>query len=404
MAVLINMAVIITMALVTGAIMIARMNSASLSAPGRRAEDIVAGLFDDHGWKVQREPVIGPYQADLLVKKGRQVFVVEVKALSEGRPDRAIPLLSQAILQAQAYARALGKGRPLAVVYVGDASLSLLKQVREFSKKFASEVAVGVISESGVQCFLGEGLERLSVEPRGIRQGLAKSPSRAPHIFSDLNQWMLKVLLAPEIPERLLAAPRAEYHNVSELARAANVSTMSAFRFAQRLREEGFLDELSPRFKLVRRAHLFDRWRAVGLRPSQEMPMRFLIRGSAPAQLHKAVSSRAACLALFAAAEALHLGHVKGVPPYVYVPKLPRLDQDAWKELVPCSPADPVDLILRQAASPQSVFRGAVRVDGVAVSDVLQVWLDVSAHPSRGEEQAELIHRKILRQIIEGAA
>jgi len=383
--------------------MVASMNSASLSAPGRHAEDLVARLFDDHGWEVQREPVIGSHRADLLVKKGRQVFVVEIKALSEGRPDRAIPLLSQAILQAQAYARALRKGRPLAVVYVGDASPSLLKQVGEFSQEFASDVAVGVISESGVQCFLGKGLEELNVAPHSVRQRLGKSPNRAPHIFSDLNQWMLKVLLAPEIPERLLAAPRAEYNNVSELARAANVSTMSAFRFAQRLREEGFLDESSSGFKLVRREHLFDRWRSAALRPSQEMPMRFLIRGSAPAQLRKAVSSRPACLALFAAAEALRLGHVKGVPPYVYVHRLPRLEQDAWKEMVPCSPADPVDLILRQAASPQSVFRGAVRVDGVAVSDVLQVWLDVSAHPSRGEEQAELIHRKILGQIIEGA-
>jgi hypothetical protein len=132
--------------------------------------------------------------------------------------------------------------------------------------------------------------------------------------------------------------------------------------------------------------------------------MRFLIRGSPHAQLREIVSSHQACLALFAAAEALQLGHVKGVPPYVYVPRLPRLDHNAWKEIVPSSPADSVDLILRQALSPQSVFRGAVDVDGVAVSDVLQVWLDVSAHPSRGEEQAELIYRKILRKIIDGAA
>jgi Holliday junction resolvase len=380
------------------------MSSVSSSGPGQRAEDLVALLFDAHGWKVQRAPAAGSHRADLLVRKGRQRFLVEVKALSEGRPDRVIPLLSQAILQAQAYARALGMARPLAVVYVRDASPSLLKQVREFSRDFASDVAVGVISESGVQCFLGEGLEGLSVEPPVVRKGPAKSPGRASHIFSDLNQWMLKVLLAPEIPERLLAAPRAEYRNVSELAGAANVSMMSAFRFAQQLREQGYLDESSGRFKLVRRGDLFRRWRSAALRSSPEMPMRFLIRGSAQAQLRELVSSHQACLGLFAAAEALQLGHVKGVPPYVYVPRLPRLDQDAWIELVPASPAEPLDLILRQAPAPQSVFRGAVRLDGVAVSDVLQVWLDVSAHQSRGEEQAELIRRKILGQIIEGAA
>jgi hypothetical protein len=95
---------------------------------------------------------------------------------------------------------------------------------------------------------------------------------------------------------------------------------------------------------------------------------------------------------------------VKGVPPYVYVPRLPRLDRDAWKELMPASPGEPLDLILKKPWAPQSVFRGAVHLDGMAVSDVLQVWLDVSAHPSRGEEQAELIHRKILGDIIEGRA
>jgi hypothetical protein len=380
------------------------MSSNPSSSPSQRAEEIVALLFDANGWKVQRQPAVGPYRADLLVKKGRDVYLVEVKALSEGRPDRVIPLLSQAILQAKGYAREIDRARPLAVVYVGDASPSLLNQVSEFSKQFASDVAVGVISESGAQHFWGEGLEGLSVEPSVVRKTAAKPPGRASHIFSDLNQWMLKVLLAPKIPERLLAAPRAEYRNVSELASAANVSVMSAFRFVDQLHKEGFLDESSPRFKLVRREELFRRWRAASLRSSPEMPMSFLIRGSPQVQLRQIVSSREACLGLFAAAEALQLGHVKGVPPYVYVPRLPRLDRDAWKELVPASPGEPLDLILKKPWAPQSVFRGAVHLDGMAVSDVLQVWLDVSAHPSRGEEQAELIHRKILGDIIEGRA
>ena len=72
------------------------------------------------------------------------------------------------------------------------------------------------------------------------------------------------------------------------------------------------------------------------------------------------------------------------------------------------APAEPTrpfarpDLILRQAPSPQSVFRGLVRPNGMAASDVLQVWVDVSSHPSRGREQAELIRKRILNRIIEG--
>ena len=41
----------------------------------------------------------------------------------------------------------------------------------------------------------------------------------------------------------------------------------------------------------------------------------------------------------------------------------------------------------------------AVRRDGVMVADVIQVWLDVLNHPTRGQEQAEHIFRKVLRAL-----
>ena len=47
----------------------------------------------------------------------------------------------------------------------------------------------------------------------------------------------------------------------------------------------------------------------------------------------------------------------------------------------------------------ESVFRAAVIRDGVPVADGLQVWLDVSSHPARGEAQAEEIRHRILAQI-----
>jgi hypothetical protein len=41
-----------------------------------------------------------------------------------------------------------------------------------------------------------------------------------------------------------------------------------------------------------------------------------------------------------------------------------------------------------------------VAVDGVRVSDPLQVWLDVSPHPARGREQADLIFRQVIKPMI----
>ena len=369
-----------------------------------RAEDLVAELFSGHGWKVRRDLDIGPYEPDFLVRKGRRAFVVEVKVFSEGRPDRVIPLLSHAILQARAYALAL-KVQPMAVIYGREASPSLISQVGLFSKDFAPDVAVGIISEDGVRYFSGEGLEELNVDPNRVRRGPAGSPGRVARLFSDLNQWMLKVLLAPEIPEPMLGAPRGRYHNVSELAEAARVSVMSAFRFHQQLRAEGFLDESSGHLNLVRRPELFRRWQADAQRhPSRELPMRFLIRGHIEEQVRRFASNHERCLALFAAADALKLGHVRGVLPYIYVRKLsPRQLRD-WNDLVPIAAGERPDLIVRQAPAPESIFRGMAGEDDLAFCDVLQVWLDVSAHPSRGEEQATLIYRKVLKPVVEGPA
>ncbi len=45
---------------------------------------------------------------------------------------------------------------------------------------------------------------------------------------------------------------------------------------------------------------------------------------------------------------------------------------------------------------PAAIFRAAVMRDGVPTADVLQCWLDVSHHPSRGVEQAEHLYRRVL--------
>jgi hypothetical protein len=213
---------------------------------------------------------------------------------------------------------------------------------------------------------------------------------------------MLKVLLAPELPDALLASPRGQYRNASQLARAANVSVMSAFRFVHQLEREGYLHESARCLQLVRRDDLFGRWQALSARSPREVPMRFLLPGDPQAQLRRMLGSRGACLALFAAADALRLGFVSAVPPYVYVQRIQPGNLAAWKNLRACAPGEPPDLIIRQAPAPQSVFRGLVRPEGMAACDVLQVWVDVASHPSRGREQADMIRKRVLHRVIEG--
>ncbi|MGS0743545.1 RpiR family transcriptional regulator [Glaciimonas sp. GG7] len=368
---------------------------------GENAEAFVADLFQAHGWDVDRSPEYERKHPDLLFRRDTQCFVVEIKSLAEGRPDRVIPMLSQAILQAQTHAFDAGNAQPLAVISVENASQSLSKQFASFAEEYAPNVAVGLVSKNGLRYFRGAGLEELNAEPEALRR-YASAPSHQPaNLFSDLNQWMLKVLLAPEIPDHLLQAPRQQYQSGTELAEAAQVSPMSASRFLQQLRNEGYIDDASRYLTLVRRQELFHRWRSAVMRSAPELPMRFLIRGPIQKQIGSLLASHqgASCLGLFEAAEALGLGHVSGVPPYIYVPKLPRPDDKQWRALAAASPSEMPDLIVRQALTPKSVFRGAVHQDGLIVSDVIQVWLDVAHHPARGEEQANLIYEKILRPL-----
>jgi hypothetical protein len=148
----------------------------------------------------------------------------------------------------------------------------------------------------------------MNAQAKDLPSSRERSVRDSGQLFSDLNQWMLKVLLAPEIPDGLLSAPRGQYRNASQLARAANVSVMSAFRFVQQLQREGYLHESAPYLSLVRREDLLGRWQALSVRSIREVPMRFVLPGDVQAQLRKLLSSGRACLALFAAADALKLG------------------------------------------------------------------------------------------------
>lgn len=367
---------------------------------GQQAEAVVATLFEDAGWRVVRQPVgqEAP-RPDLLVRRRGVSYAVEVKAGVEGRSDRLIPLWSQACLQAS---RTAGNHAPLAIVAAPKIAPRVAEQILKFAEEYAPDAAAGVIDFGGLCLFRGPHLEELNAEIPPLPVRPSSKPREQAHLFSDLNQWMLKVLIAPEVPDELLSAPRGRYPNASQLARAANVSVMSAFRLVQQLRREGYLHESDWYLNLVRREDLFRQWQAAAVRSIKEIPMRFRLQSDPRAELRRILLGGRACLALFAAAEALHFGFVEGVPPYLYVDRLQPVTVSAWKNLVPAEPGEGPDIIMRQAPFPHSVFRGVVRPDGLASCDILQVWLDVSAHQSRGREQADFIRRRLLDPIIQG--
>ena len=181
----------------------------SLSAKrGLQAEGVVRAAFERAGWRVDamRHDGVPARGGDLVVRKKRVAYLVEVKTAAEARGDRLLPLWSQGWLQA---VRGAGsKYRPLAVVAAPRMPPRMAQQVLDFAAEHAPGGAAGVIDFEGLQRFQGEMLEELNCLPNPVaprQRAVAHEPA---DLFSDLNQWLLKVLLAPLLPAEYLNAPR----------------------------------------------------------------------------------------------------------------------------------------------------------------------------------------------------
>ena len=313
-------------------------------------------------------------------------------------------MLAQAILEVQAMAKSSSKPAiPLAVVAAPRIASPVLAHLERFLADNAPDAAVGFLDDEGLARFRGADLEELNERP-AKRSRLKKiAVPESGQLFSDLNQWMLKVLLAPELPVEMLSAPRGEYRNVSQLAQAANVSMMSAFRFIRQLRQESFLDEEDNALRVVRREELMRRWQAVYLRSVADLSMRWIVRGGSSQRLQEALRLHSSvgtgnprvCLGLFAAADALGKGFVHGVKPHLYIEKL---DAAFLKSLgLSAKGAEHApDVLVRVPLYREAVFRAAVERNGVPVADILQVWLDAAAFPARGVAQADELRKNVL--------
>ena len=372
-------------------------------------EQILAGAFRKAGLRVKRPISTMDDGADLIFEKDGTKYLVQLKVSSEGRSDRLIPLLSQAILQAHAYAQQREGATPIAVVAARHIPASVASQIQEFAKRYAPEVGVGVIDAEGLRSFIGFGLEALDAKPsRRQDSEVARAPRRT-DLFSDLNQWMLKVLIGQRLPDRLIAVPRDPVRNASQLAHIAGVSIMTASRFVNQLSERKFLHKRDDLLQIARVEELLDLWISANREAADEIPARWIIK-KGPDQLKSTLREYAAphprgsiiksvprcCLALFAAADALGYGFVHGVPAHIYLESL-TLDALGRLGLMIDHSGRSPDIYIRKPANRKAVFEAQVERDGVPVSDILQVWLDVSTHPTRGKEQAREIRQRVLK-------
>lgn len=367
-----------------------------------RESDVEAALvrlFENNGWKVSRNRK--SHGGDLRISKEGLAYAVEVRAAREGRRPLLEAFLADALLRAQAAVRGQQPLRPLAVVGAPALTDGMTNALRSYVRTVAPAAAFGLVDSRGRFEFHGEGLEGFTVEPARRTRRSNVPEAYAADLFSDLNQLMLKLLLGRYLPEGLLHVRRGRVDGAAQLARLAGTSLPSAWRFLSALKVAGFLDESAAGIEVVRRDDLMAAWLSSVRRAPLEVRATFAlpVRESLPVlePRVRAVHSAGKRIAWGSFAAIAHLGFqfVHGAPIHLYVEDL----SDAtlgMLNLVRAEPNQASPVILRKPRWPESVFRAAVERDGQPTADILQSWLDVSQHPARGPEQANVLWTRVL--------
>jgi len=351
----------------------------------------LAAALQSAGWSLRP----GQEPASHWMTRGTRRLPIFHRRSGDARRAILQALLADAILRGRASAR----GPFLALVSAPVISPAMAGALEAYAAEVAPGQPFGCVDDRGLVRLKGLGLESAGKEPvRPPRQ--RGGSARTPDIFSDLNQWLLKVLVGRALPERMLSIPSAPVRSATELAQRGGVSVPAAWRLHRALQDAGHLGG-SGQVVLV--PELLARWRAASQRPQRRLGARWILAGRKPrARLEEALAAQwgqqpepSACLGLFAACDALGLGHVRGAPLHVYVRHASPSLLEALG-LVVAEKGQTPDVVVQVARWPESVFRAAVLRKGVPVADAIQCWLDVSAEPTRGAEQAAVLWRRVL--------
>jgi hypothetical protein len=372
------------------------------------------------GAKVMAPRSSGP---DLEFSHGGARYAVELKISPDNRRPVLEGLIAAALLQARRHAAQRG-AEALPVLAVNKITEAGLRAIEDFMSAEAPGSPWGMIDASNRWAF--RGVSWLTDNLRPADSTSAGRRLRDP--FSDLGQWLSKVLLARSLPPELMCAPRLPIPNARRLAQVARVSAPTAAEWVRSLRSEGFLDERRGELRIVRVREFLARWRAaVQQRPPKRIPARFTLpEGDPDLQIRKALerypfrsgvsASQAAegapiiwdgapraCLVMFDAALSLGVHHVVGAPVHL---ALEHVDAESLSRFgLRVSEARDAHVHVLEPRMPESLFRAAVlgRPETgfeVPCCDILQCWLDVADHPVRGHELADLIERAILQTVL----
>lgn len=293
--------------------------------------------------------------------------------------------------------RVYGSSIPLHVVVLPRLGQKTRKAVQEFMSLHSPQSAWGLIDHAGSvfisiptwDFYLDEPSEdSLSHWPRNLPQRL----------FTDLNRWMLKVLLLAEAPPSQWGGPIQHVSTPTELHRVAGVSVEKAHQFFRAFEDAGHIRRTRTRIEVVHKRTLMDKWfHDEQVRPPIRIPTRWIF--GEPSNLDqiflKQGTSSAFAVCGFEACSRMQLLHAPIPRREIYVSIDPSKALVDW-DLEQC-PEHSAHVYLRHMNFPESIMRGRHVTANFPVVDVLQAALDVCNDAARGREQAEYLLAHVLK-------
>lgn len=299
------------------------------------------------------------------------------------------------------------KAEPLAVVWAPSISDRMEGILDTFVSQNAKGLSWGLIDDDG-RFLLSTRLDRQRRPASRMRR--TKRVASSGDLFSDLNQWLLKVLLAERLPTELAnQSARGPFVHATRLAERANVSLPVVTRLLTLLAKDGFAEEGARPLALLRVPELLERWRnAVARSARREFSVRLANSTNNVTRwmLEQGDPDLRIAFGLFGAAEQMGLKYATGVPQILYLDHRRRdIDEEYLQVLglLAVSAKEPSDFRIWVPRFPESVFRGGIRVreddrDKLVhrYTDVIQTWSDLTHFPARGLETAELVWAELI--------
>jgi hypothetical protein len=336
-----------------------------------------------------------PDSMGFTARLGRKKLLVEVKELTQLRVQALVGQLAAGAVQADHRAAAKGP-LPVVGVVAPTAGAKSLAVAERFMGRYLPKTGWAVLSRSGRRRVCIPTLD-VDAEQRGALPSPAPAPKPNRRMFSDLNQWLLKLLLLPGLKKPLWTGPQGPYCTAADLQQTSRVSLDKVYKFLRLMEGADFLRHTNSGLKLVRVPDLIELWFAQEkLRPVPRLPVRSLfLTPPDPKKLTAKIDGETlGVLGGFSACKKLGVLHtaVASVDVHVIGPVDDYLERF---DLERCDERD-AQFHLLQSRSPQSVVRASGAKGSTQVVDVFQAALDLVALPARGLEQAEHIVELVL--------